>query len=134
MQKHSNAVIKSKKNEKKWLKDLIFDVLAECSSFFEWVRLSKFRVLYTPLQWSEMVAVVGFVLAEGLRVRVRVRSCERERERQRCIFGFEKWKGYYGNRMSQVCQFYDVQHHGSKNTCTLINGSNGQISLYKLSG
>ena len=73
--------------------------------------------------------VVGFVLAEGLRVRVRVRSCERERERQRCIFGFEKWKGYYGNRMSILGQFDDVQHHGSKNTYTLINESNGQISL-----
>ena len=36
---------KSKKNEKKRLKDLTFDVLAECSSFFEWVWLSGFRVL-----------------------------------------------------------------------------------------
>ena len=70
-----------KMKKKTRLKDLTFDVLAECSSFFEWVRLSKFRVLYTPLQWSEMVAVVGFVLAEGLRVRVRVRSCERERDK-----------------------------------------------------
>ena len=119
------------KRKKNRLKDLTFDVLVECSSFFEWVRLNKFRVLYTPLQCSEMVMVVGFVLAEGLRVRVRVRSCERARERQRCIFGFEKWKGYYENRMSIVGQFYDVQHHGSKNICTLIKESNGQISILK---
>ena len=96
MQKHSNAAIKSKKNEKKKrLKDLIFDVLAECSSFFEWVRLSKFRVLYTPLQWSEMVAVVGFVLAEGLRVRVRVRSCERERDKG-VFLGLRNGRGIMG--------------------------------------
>ena len=36
---------KSKKNEKKRLKDLTFDVLAECSSILEWIWLSGFRVL-----------------------------------------------------------------------------------------
>ena len=43
--------------------------------------------------------MVGFVLAEGLRVRVRVRSCERERERERdkgVFLGLRNGRGIMG--------------------------------------
>ena len=41
--------------------------------------------------------MVGFVLAEGLRVRVRVRSCERERERDKGVFlGLRNGRGIMG--------------------------------------
>ena len=70
------------------------------------------------------MVVKGIVEQSGVRVSFR----ERERERDRvCDLGFEKRKGYYGKGMPVVGQFYDVQQHGSKNICTLIKGSNGQI-------
>lgn len=55
----------------------------------------------------------------------------RERGKNR-VLGFEKWKGYYGKRMPIVGHLSHVQQHGSINICSLIKGSNGQISQIKL--